>query len=327
MEDLGIDLPELSSLSLADSPNRGRLDLREEIASLYDNVHPDEVLVTTGTGEALFILFHVLLKKDDLVSLFWPAFQALYEIPRMLGAKIQKVPVGSALDVRGLFANDPSLAIINHPHNPTGIGLPEGEIDELKQVAKNFRGHILFDEHYRFLDYTNDLSFSGAKLNENTFATGSVTKCFGVMGLKTGWMIGRKHIIDRARSFKDYLSHAVSPVSEFLTLKILQNRKKLILPIKENVKTNIGYFRLKLPLLKSISGFQEMQGGVVGFPKLQDRLSSEKFCDELHSNCGVFVLPGINFEEEGYIRIGFGEDPKKFREGIDRWVNWEKSGE
>ena len=149
LNQLKISNEELGKISLADSPNNGREDLRIEIANLYENISPDQVLITTGTST--------------------PAFQALYEIPIQLGTKVKEVEVRNFLPIQDLFSQDVKLAILNHPHNPTGIGIKEDEIKTLKDSITSFSGYTLFDEHYRFLDYHNDLSFSGAGLNGKTF--------------------------------------------------------------------------------------------------------------------------------------------------------------
>ncbi|MGJ4747246.1 aminotransferase class I/II-fold pyridoxal phosphate-dependent enzyme [Leptospira sp. SA-E8] len=332
-EYLDLDLRELGKLSLADSPNSGRKDLREEIAKLYNNVSPDQVLVTTGTGEALFIAFHLLLEKGNTTSLFWPAFQALYEVPRSLGGNLQKVDLLSRLEseelgfgkenLNKLFQNSPKLIVFNHPHNPTGIIAEEEDKKEIQKLASNFSNWILFDEHYRFLSEEEDLGWSGVGICENSISTGSITKCFGVMGLRIGWLIGPKEWIGQARSMKDYLTHTVSPISEFLTLKLLQNRKILQSKIRETLRGNVRTFAHaaasnKLP---GIINFKEPRGGVVGFAKLQPGLDSKKFADLLYEKAGVFVLPSADFETEGYIRLGFGETEERFRLGLDRWSN------
>ncbi|TGK02329.1 aminotransferase class I/II-fold pyridoxal phosphate-dependent enzyme [Leptospira selangorensis] len=331
-EYLNLDLRELGKLSLADSPNSGRKDLREEISKLYTNVSPDQVLVTTGTGEALFIAFHLLLQKGDITSLFWPAFQALYEVPRSLGANLQKVDLLPRLEgkelgfgkenLNKLFQNSPQLIVFNHPHNPTGIIAEEEDKKELQKLSANFPNWILFDEHYRFLSEEEDLGWSGFGLCENSVSTGSITKCFGVMGLRIGWLIGPKEWIGQARSMKDYLTHTVSPISEFLTLKLLQNRKTLQSKIMETLRGNIQTFAHAVEgELPGITSFKEPRGGVVGFAKLQSGLDSKKFADFLYEKAGVFVLPSADFETEGYIRLGFGETEERFRLGLARWSN------
>ncbi|AXX15853.1 MULTISPECIES: pyridoxal phosphate-dependent aminotransferase [Leptospira] len=332
LSSLDLSAEVLNSISLEDSPNRGDLVLREEIAKLYPGLNADRVLVTTGTGEALYILFHLLCKKDSVVSYLNPAFQALYEIPKMIGAVLESIPLLQNLEknsssflsecsVYELFERGKDLVIFNHPHNPSGLSLGKNSIKAIQEAAFQYKGWILFDEHYRFLDFQNDLSWTGAGLTEHTVSTGSITKCFGVMGLRIGWMTGPKELIERARSFKDYLTHTVSPISEFLTLRILQNRERLIAPIKISILKNIQFFESYWKELPGLENFIKPGGGVVSFVKLKEGIDSSRYADLLLNRCGVFVLPGRDFECEGWIRIGFGETPERFQAGIKRWEN------
>ncbi|MDV6235030.1 pyridoxal phosphate-dependent aminotransferase [Leptospira ellisii] len=327
---LEISSEELNAISLEDSPNRGDAVLREEIAKLYPGIRPEEVLTTTGTGEALYILFQLLCDRGSSVSYFSPAFQALYEIPKLCGARLFPVSVLSSASRREtsfvssdligeLFRAGKDLAIVNHPHNPTGLSFDGETVRAIREESLRHEGWILFDEHYRFLDYQNELSWTGAGLNPKSVATGSITKCFGVMGLRIGWMVGPVSLIERARSFKDYLTHTVSPISEFLTLKILRKRKELSERIRADLLSNIRYFESNWKKLPGLKEFVPPGGGVVSFAPLKKDIDSSEYADFLMKHCGVFVLPGRDFETEGWVRIGFGETPERFREGIDRW--------
>lgn len=82
LRDLEMEASELEPLSLNDSPNRGREDLREAVAELYPGITKNEVLITTGTGEALFILFHLLLKKQDIVRIFYRLSRPYTRFPK-----------------------------------------------------------------------------------------------------------------------------------------------------------------------------------------------------------------------------------------------------
>ncbi|EMO90042.1 aminotransferase, class I/II [Leptospira noguchii str. 1993005606] len=327
---LNLSVDVLNSISLEDSPNRGDFTLRNEIAKLYPGLDADRILVTTGTGEALYILFHILCKKDSVVSYFSPAFQALYEIPKMIGTRLEAISLLENLDknsslsvnlIHQLFQKGKDLAVFNHPHNPSGLSLDRNSIEMIQQAAHLHKGWILFDEHYRFLDFQNDLSWTGAGLTEHTVSTGSITKCFGVMGLRIGWMTGPKELIEKARSFKDYLTHTVSPISEFLTLQILQNRTRLVGPIKTSILKNILFFESIWKQLPGLQHFTKPGGGVVSFVKLKKNIDSSHYADLLLDQCGVFVLPGHDFECEGWIRIGFGETNERFQAGVERWKN------
>jgi aspartate/methionine/tyrosine aminotransferase len=317
-----IDLEEILDLSLKDSPNNGRLDLRTAISSLYLQGNSDEILVTTGTSESLYLFFQYFIKKGIRFGYLAPAFQALYEIPIFLGGIPKPIEYKNSTSYKELFQNT-DLVILNHPHNPTGISPNKEEWEIILNEVNNFSGIVLFDEHYRFLDYNNSLGVSGAFKNTNCYATGSITKSFGVTGLRIGWITGNKLVLNQIRSFKDYLTHTVNPISEFLALKIILNKDQILPTLKKRVLENLESFKNFATSINSIVDPKLPKGGLVFFPKLKNGLNSEIYADELYKNCGVFVLPGSNFEKEGYIRVGLGEEPKIFLEGMKRWAKWE----
>jgi len=319
---IDLEMEEFKQISLEDSSNRGLEELRLEISNLYKNINIDEILVTTGTSEALYIFFRSIINKGDRVGYFSPAFQALYEIPLLCGAILNPVNILNGKNFEKLF-RDSEIIILNHPHNPTGITFDEKDWDQIYFYGKKYERVILFDEHYRFLDNEVGIGRTGYHSN-NTFATGSITKSFGVTGLRIGWIVGDKEIISKMRSFKDYLTHTVNPISEFLALKLLKNRNKVLPNIISILKENQKYFIENIKFISSLESMITPTGGLVAFPKLKDGTFSEEYADNLYKNCDIFVLPGKNFEMEGYIRIGFGETEERFKNGIDRWIKWEK---
>jgi aspartate/methionine/tyrosine aminotransferase len=318
-----VPLTEFLSLSLSDSPNRGLPELRTEIATLYESVNPDSILVTTGTSEALYLFFKTILKPGMKVGYFSPGFQALYEIPLLCGAQLNPVSILEEKKFKDLFANS-DLVILNHPHNPTGTSFDADDWAEIKYWNQIYDRILLFDEHYRFLDFSSNLTPSGMDGEGNRFATGSITKSFGVTGLRIGWIAGEISVIHQMRSYKDYITHTVNPLSEYLALKLLQNRSQILPSILEQIKTNVHLFFSVIHELSSLDYCHPIQGGLVCYPRLKNGILSEAYADKLQVNCDVFVLPGINFECEGYIRVGFGESKERFQKGIERWINWEK---
>lgn len=316
----GLNWEEISKIPLYDSPNQGSLSLRKEVAALYPGVSPDEVLICTGTSEALYLAFHLLLAPGQSVALYFPAFQALYEIPMMLGAKIIPLSPNTTLKASDWENVEADLYVINQPHNPTGFAFEELEQGKLIEILSRKNKPVLFDEHYRLLDRNSDLGWTGVSPKLGFYGTGSFTKCFGVTGLRIGWLIGDRDFIRRARSFKDYLTHTVSPISESIAIGLLRNRQGFQNAIKSEIISNIDYFESNLSLLTDIVNYEEVKGGLVGWVKLKDGLKSEQYADALLEKTGVFVLPGINFEMEGYLRIGFGEKHAKFCKGLDLWI-------
>ncbi|TGL21897.1 pyridoxal phosphate-dependent aminotransferase [Leptospira yanagawae] len=311
---------DLSPIPMYDAPNQGSFELRCSIANLYPGVSPEEVLVTTGTGEALFLAFHLLVKPKTKLALIWPAFQALYEIPKMLGGEVIQVPYENAFLANTWEKVHADLYVINHPHNPTGQTHSLAEWDKLLTFFRSQKKTILFDEHYRFLPKGGGLGRTGVCPEDRFYGTGSFTKCFGVTGLRVGWLIADKDFIRRARSFKDYLTHTVNPISERIAQGLLSQKERFLPEIQKRVQNNIDTFTSVWQTLPMSLSFTPPEGGLVGWLQLKPRIRSEDYADRLYQRTGVFVLPGSNFEMEGFLRIGFGAKEDVFLKGLKRWI-------
>ncbi|GBF49717.1 putative aspartate aminotransferase [Leptospira ryugenii] len=317
----GISQEEWMQIPMYDSPNQGSWELRKEIAKLYPGTAPENVLVTTGTSEALYLAFHLLIQKGDAVAYYHPAFQALYEIPKMLGARL--LPISTSPE--GIQSEDwetiqADLYVINHPHNPTGFEFAKADRPKLVQQLKTKNKPVLFDEHYRFLDRYDPDGWTGVSINDRFFGTGSFTKCFGVTGLRIGWLVADESFVKRARSFKDYLTHTVSPIAERIALGLLERRDAFLPKIRSEVFGNVTYLEKHWRELPGIDSYSDLQGGLVTWLRLKPGILSEEYADLLWKRTGVFVLPGKNFEREGFIRLGFGERQSLFQKGVDQWI-------
>ncbi|TGL53027.1 pyridoxal phosphate-dependent aminotransferase [Leptospira kemamanensis] len=315
----GLTGKDLSKIPMYDAPNQGSYELRQTIANLYPGVSPEEVLVTTGTGEALYIAFQLLVKPQSKLALVWPAFQALYEIPKMLGAEILPVPYANAFAASTWEGVDADLYVLNHPHNPSGMTFSPNEWDSLLTLLHQKEKPVVFDEHYRFLPKGGGMGKTGVDPKHLFYGTGSFTKCFGVTGLRVGWLIADKDFIKRARSFKDYLTHTVNPISERIALGLLKEKDSFLPSIQKRVQNNIDHFTSVWRELPNVEFFSPPEGGLVGWLRLQPGIRSEDYADRLMERTGVFVLPGSNFEMEGFLRIGFGAKEDVFLEGLKRW--------
>ena len=144
---------------LHDSPNWGREDLRDLVAKFHSGAEIENVLITTGTSEALFLLFRQIMPKK--IALPLPAFQLLYEIPEALGAKIIPLPVRfiengipyvDYFEWKDILTKEkPDCLLLNNPHNPSGLIFDDNHIEDIINLSKSFDCYIIGDEHYRFL--------------------------------------------------------------------------------------------------------------------------------------------------------------------------------
>lgn len=334
------------NMKLYDSPNRGRWDLRERVAQMHPGATAENVLITTGTSEALFLLFRHLNPKS--VALPMPAFQLLYEIPMALHAQIIPLPI--RWDEHGLpFIDEsewisilrketPDCLLINNPHNPSGLVLSHCFLDQLSLLAQDLDCTVIGDEHYRFLSSKTDmLGQTIYRQNDHTFVTGSFIKCLGSPGLRIGWCIGPKSALGHMQNEKNYTTHTVNPFSEWISFEVLKNlNSPLFLEMKQDWIQNKNTLE---SFLKSSNIFYGTapQGGLVTSLGAHD-FESQDVENRLRKH-GIFTLPlssmefgTLEFQQQhrygnkilsginrGHgFRLGLGIQPARLNEALNR---------
>lgn len=335
-------LEEFLGLSLRDSPNWGRADLREEVAKIHPGAQKANVLMTTGTSEALMLLLRRMNAKK--VAFIAPAFQLLYEIPESLGASLLPLPLRwneaiphAPLDewLHILEKERPDCLILNHPHNPSGLTFSQEQLSSLKNKALSIGAIVIADEHYRFLCEDGELGPTLFENHPRVFVTGSFTKCFGTPGLRIGWCVGNKETLSLMQNEKNYFTHTVNPVSEWLAFHILSklHTSSLFSTIQkewqENKRTLENFLRDSKHFLGAFP-----QGGLVcsiAFSNPHQKIAP--FYEHALKN-NVFVLPLTTMEfsrfkigdsplekGEGF-RLGLGIHPQAFKEALNSLESW-----
>lgn len=322
----GKDVAALNDIKLEYKDSRGSEELRKAITQTYISVNPENILVTTSTSEALFIFLNEVLSPGDTVILEFPAFQSLYEVPRALGCNVKflklKYEEGYLPNIsrlKELIDTRTKLIVINNPHNPTGSTLRSEELSKIWEIAESCGAYLLADEHYRFLplDGTETVS-SMVDLNSKIIGTGSITKCFGMIGLRMGWLIGPSKLLQQCQIFKDYLTHVLSPISDFIATMVIKNREVILKKNIQMIKKNVTVFESFISRHNDILSWVPPKGGAVCFPKYNLDISSDRFCECLIDQEDVFLLPGSCFEKEGFFRVCLGVENKLFTEAIER---------
>ncbi|MEX2182956.1 MAG: aminotransferase class I/II-fold pyridoxal phosphate-dependent enzyme, partial [Chloroflexota bacterium] len=147
-------------LTLGYTESTGHPLLRREIASRYDGLDPDDVLVFAGAEEAIFCLVNVALGPGDHAIVTWPGYQSLYEVARAAGADVTlhelREADGWALDLdllRRQVTPATRMIIVNAPHNPTGMLPAHATFAGLVAIAEDAGAHLVMDEVYRDLEF------------------------------------------------------------------------------------------------------------------------------------------------------------------------------
>ena len=321
-----------ADLRLGYAESTGHPVLRAEIATLYDTVAPDDVLVFAGAEEAIFCLSNVVLGPGDHAVVTWPGYQSLYEVGRAAGASVTlhdlREADGWALDVdRLLAAVRPStrLVVVNAPHNPTGMLPGREEWDRLTAELSNRGIHLLADEVYRYLEVDEaDRLRAGADAFERGISLGVMSKSFALAGLRIGWLATRdRDLLARCAAFKDYTTICSSTPSEILALIGLRARDRVLTRSREIVTSNLARVDAFFADHADRLAWVRPRGGSIGFPRLLGPESIDAFAARLVEREGVLLLPGSAFEHPGnHFRIGFGrEDLLEALAGLERFLD------
>ncbi len=304
-------------LTLGYTESTGHPLLRREIATLYDTVEPDGVLVFAGAEEAIFCLMNVLLGPGDHAVVTWPGYQSLYEVGRAAGAEVTLHELhetdGWSLDVPrlvGALTPATRLVVVNAPHNPTGMLPSHAEWSELTAALEERGIHLLADEVYRYLETAEaDRLPAGADTFARGVSLGVMSKSFAMAGLRIGWLATRdRDLLARCAGFKDYTTICSSAPSEILALIGLRARDRILARSRGIVAAN----------LERLDGFFEdwadrfewvrPRGGSIGFPRLTvPGVRIDDWAAALVEAEGVLLLPGSAFGHPGnHFRLGFG---------------------
>lgn len=319
-----IDTDQLRNIFLGDNIPWGSATLRKEICNSYQTICPENLMVANGTSEALFAFFNTMLESGDEVIVPFPAFQSLYQIPLSIGCNVKFLRLEEQnhwkIDFEKferLVTPRTKLIIINTPHNPFGWTLSENEMERIMLIAKKNCAHLLFDEHYRYLPLTNETMIlpSGYDVCHphyaKVYATGSMIKCFGIVGIRIGWLIGDTNTLQRCIEYKDYLTHTIPCITDFLAYISLKNKEVLISHHKKNILPNIERFNDFVESNSKFLEFLRPMGGVVCFPKLKG-ICATHFCKQTLQKFGVSLLPGDTFDVDNHFRINFGIEQSRF---------------
>ena len=218
------------------NPTTGSDSLRNEIANLYGPATSTEnILVTTGAIEADFLLSNVLVNKEDKVIALWPAYQALYSTAEACGAQLEFWKLSAENNFQPdlkklstIIDKKTKLLVLNIPNNPTGAVINEQQLKTILQWAEEYDFYVLCDEVYHELIFENGIVPPYARsLSNRAISVGSMSKAYGLSGLRLGWIAGPESIIEQCWKYKDYTSISNSPISDYLAQFALDNFKQI----------------------------------------------------------------------------------------------------
>lgn len=313
------DLPGAAgALALDGSNDEGYAPLIESIARCY-GVEPAQVTTAQGASGANFLVCAALLEPGDEALVETPGYDPLFAAPRLLGARVthfaREYAGGFALDpdlVRRAMTPRTRLIVVTSPHNPSAVLAGREALEEIGRIAENNRAHVLLDEVYVDAAQTHGL----AALSQWPFVrTNSLTKSYGLSGLRCGWIISSPENTDRIRRARDVVDGTGSIVAERLAVLAFQHLDRLRKRAAEILDANRPIIRAFLASRNELEWVDP--AGTTVFPRLRGVADTSAFAERLLFERGTAVVPGRFFQAPEHIRIGFGGATQTLRAGLE----------
>jgi hypothetical protein len=316
------DLPiNVKELEINGDNSYGYAPLQQAIAA-HHGVDPDCVVESAGTSMANHLAMAAIIEPGDEVLIERPAYGPILDVVHYLQASVRRFrraeENGWAInpeEVRRCISPKTRLIVITNLHNPTSALTSESVLREIGDVARSVDALVLVDEVYLDAVYENTPRTS-FHLGPNFLATSSLTKVYGVSGLRCGWILAQPDLAWNMRRLNDlYSATPVYPgellsVAAFQHLDLLRERARRILDADRKLLRDF------LAQQSAISAVWT-DWGTTSFVRLLNG-DAAVFLERLQTKFDTSAVPGRFFEMADHFRIGMGVNTEMFAEGLNR---------
>ena len=318
-------LAELRPMKLTYGAIEGSDRLRDAICTLYDRQGRDNLIVTHGAIGANALVHETLVEPRDHVISVRPTYQQHYSIPESYGATVDILHLrpenGFLPDLKefaALIRPDTRLVAINNPNNPTGALMDAGYLAQFIDIARRSDAYILCDEVYRGTGQTGDgFGPAIADLYERGISVAGMSKTFSLAGLRLGWIAAAPEVIAAVSIHRDYTTISVGMLDDHFAALALESKERILERSHRITRGNLALLADWVDGEPAISWIRP-QAGTTALLKYDFDMPSRDFCVALLEQTGVMVTPGSALHMEGWLRIGYANDPAILREGLAR---------
>jgi aspartate/methionine/tyrosine aminotransferase len=316
------ELPvDLRQLEINGENSYGYAPLQAAIAE-HHGVDPECVVESAGTSMANHLAMAAIIEPGDEVLIEHPAYGPILDVAHYLEAKVKRF---RRIEENG-WAVDPAevsrsvtpktrLIVITNLHNPTSALTPDSILREIGDIARTIGALVLVDEVYLDAVY-EETPRTSFHLGPEFVVTSSLTKVYGVSGLRCGWILARPELAWKMRRLNDLYSATPVYPGELLSVIAFQHLNLL----RERARRTLEADR------KLLRDFLDQQPALAAVPTDWGTTSFVRLCagdadiflERLQSEFETSVVPGRFFEMPDHFRIGMGVNTEMFSEGLNR---------
>lgn len=288
----------------------GYQPLLDAIAARY-RVDRDNVVTAMGTSLANYLALAAASEPGDEVLIEQPTYDPILSVAMYLGLEIRRfarpAEKGFGVDLEDLERNlSPRTRVIAlcNLHNPSGAMVEHSVLREIAQLAGKHGAYVLVDEVYREMLFEAQPQSAFHVDPERFIVTSSLTKAYGLSGLRCGWVLAARELTDRMWKLHDIHAGTYPFMAEALSVIVFERLPEIARRAKAMLDENRRLLRNFLDRQDDLEFFWPQYGTVV-FPRFK-RGNVDDFCDLLRKQFGASVVPGRFFEMPDRFRVGVG---------------------
>ncbi len=223
-------------------------------------------------------------------------------------------------DLERLLRPETRLIVINSPHNPTGALLAEDDLERVYGLAESVGARVMSDEAYRWLAIPGGEPLAAPMYDRGPagISVGTLSKPFGLPGLRLGWMAAPAEITAECWALRDYVTLSPGKLSDALAILALKHRDRVLERNAAIITANLARASEWVAEREGLLSWQPPRAGLLALLHYNLDMPSLDVANKLAEEYSVMLAPGSAFGFEHHLRIGIGQDPAVFAAGLER---------
>ena len=319
----------MSDTQLGYGQSNGSDELRSRIAALYTSASADDIVVCNGSAEANFLAMWHLVRPGDEVAILVPTYMQTHGLARSFGARVVEIPMYEEHgwqpdpdEVRARITNRTRVVVVTNPGNPTGAVLDDTSRRAILDAVTQSGTWILADEVYTGAERSGPETASFYGSYERVIATGSLSKAYGLPGLRVGWAIADGDLAEAIWSRSDYTTISPGELTDRLAGVALDPtiRPRLLHRTRSIISTGLSTLT---EWMEETGGFSYRlpDAGALCFARYSADIPSDELAERLRVERSVLIVPGSHFNLGRYIRFGIGLPTLRLRRALERMTD------
>jgi aspartate/methionine/tyrosine aminotransferase len=303
--------------------------LRQRLAR-HNGVPEDCVVAATGTSMANHLAMAAVLDPGEEVLIEQPVYGPLLDVAEYLQARLKRIPrhfetrfALELAEIERAVTRETRLIVLSNLHNPSGALMPAATLRAIGEMAQRAGAHVLVDEVYIDMlfeagaPYSFPIGQSIATADDNPFlVTSSLTKVYGLSGLRCGWVLASPPLAKRMWLLNDLYGAVAAHAAERMSVIAFDHLAQFRERAQSLLAANRAVIDSFLDSRRDLECFRPV-AGTVFFPRLTHG-DPEAFFNLLREKYETTVVPGAFFEMPQHFRIGIGGETASLRAGLER---------